>query len=225
MNKQTFISLIDNPSAIDGEIFDNLHELVEQYPYFFTARKLFLKSLFDNNSTSYQPELKLAAIHTGNRSLLQSFINKKTVISQQSDITDQQIKNREEDEFEFLEIDFEKSVTNMDYTFPEITEIEQKTISEKKKQQIDIIEKFIKNEPKIVIRHENGGNNNTDLTAGQNIETELLTETLANIYVKQKYYDKAIAMFQKLSLKFPQKSIYFANRISEINDIVNQVKK
>ena len=224
MNKQTFISLIDNPSAIDEEVFGELHKLVEQYPYFFAARKLFLKSLFDNNSTSYQPELKLAAIHAGNRSLLQSFINKKYSVPQVLNPSEQSSPDVKETEMEFIEIDFEKPVIRTTYSLPKIDDLELKPLSEKKKQQIEIIDKFIKSEPKLVIRDDRS-ENNPDLTANQYIETELLSETLANVYVKQKYYDKAIAMFQKLSLKFPQKSIYFANRISEINDIVNQVKK
>ena len=33
----------------------------------------------------------------------------------------------------------------------------------------------------------------------------LLTETLANIYIKQKHYDKAINIFEKLRLKYPEK--------------------
>ena len=45
---------------------------------------------------------------------------------------------------------------------------------------------------------------------------ELITETLANIYAEQKKYDKAVDAFKKLSLKYPEKSAYFALRIKEI---------
>lgn len=44
----------------------------------------------------------------------------------------------------------------------------------------------------------------------------ILTETLAGIYISQKQYAKAINIFRKLSLKYPEKSVYFASRISEI---------
>ncbi len=46
-------------------------------------------------------------------------------------------------------------------------------------------------------------------------EDGLLSETLAEIYIKQGKYDKAVEMYRKLSLRNPQKSIYFARKIDE----------
>lgn len=45
---------------------------------------------------------------------------------------------------------------------------------------------------------------------------DLVTETLANIYADQENYEKAIKAFEKLQLKYPEKRIYFAGRIKEI---------
>jgi len=50
---------------------------------------------------------------------------------------------------------------------------------------------------------------------------EIITETLATLYYNQKKYDKALEAFRKLSLKYPEKSVYFATRIEEIEKIKN----
>ena len=47
-------------------------------------------------------------------------------------------------------------------------------------------------------------------------EDGLASESLAEIYVKQGKYDKAMDMYRKLSLRNPQKNAYFARKIEEI---------
>lgn len=47
-------------------------------------------------------------------------------------------------------------------------------------------------------------------------EEDLISESLAEILIRQGKYDKAIDMYQKLSLRIPQKNAYFARKINEI---------
>ena len=51
---------------------------------------------------------------------------------------------------------------------------------------------------------------------------DLCSETLAKIYYDQGNFQRAKSMFERLSLKYPKKSSYFAARIKEINDIINK---
>ena len=45
---------------------------------------------------------------------------------------------------------------------------------------------------------------------------DFVTETLAKIYADQGYYDKAIEVYAKLILLYPEKSTYFATLVNEI---------
>lgn len=48
---------------------------------------------------------------------------------------------------------------------------------------------------------------------------ELMTETLAKVYLEQKNYKKAIQAYRILSLKYPEKNSYFADRIQDLKEI------
>jgi hypothetical protein len=43
-----------------------------------------------------------------------------------------------------------------------------------------------------------------------------MTETLAKVYLEQRKFQKAIQAYEILILKYPEKSTFFANRISDI---------
>jgi len=51
---------------------------------------------------------------------------------------------------------------------------------------------------------------------------EFLTETLARIYIKQGYFSKAIDIYERLSLKYPEKSSYFASLILEVKEHIKK---
>jgi len=100
--------------------------------------------------------------------------------------------------------------------------IENSVQKEEKKQEnttdklkkLEIIDKFIETNPKITPARE------LVETPSKPIETSdtthLMTETLARVYLEQKKYSKAIQAYEILILKYPEKSIFFADRIKDI---------
>jgi len=81
-----------------------------------------------------------------------------------------------------------------------------------------IIDKFLSENPKIKPVSDNAPKpkliNNED-----DISDSLMTETLARIYLEQKNYDKAIQSYKILSLKYPEKSSFFANQIKLVKEL------
>ena len=80
----------------------------------------------------------------------------------------------------------------------------------------DLIDKFIREEPRIT-PSKSTFYSPANMAKKSVVEPEdLITETLANIYAQQGNFQKAIHFYEKLSLKFPEKSRYFAALIDEL---------
>ena len=54
----------------------------------------------------------------------------------------------------------------------------------------------------------------------QDPEFDLFTETLAQIYAEQGYYEQAKSIYSKLILAYPEKSAYFAALIQKLEELI-----
>ena len=78
-----------------------------------------------------------------------------------------------------------------------------------------VIESFIENNPKISQLKDEV---NFVVKEKTDDISHLMTETLANLYIEQKLYTKAINAFQALANKHPERKAYFEEKIQEIKD-------
>ena len=90
--------------------------------------------------------------------------------------------------------------------------------SEKTREQIEIIEQFIKSNP-LITPPKSKPSENQDLAStlkSGEFGDHIVSETLAEILIRQGKKDKAIEVYKKLIWKFPQKKAYFAAQIEEL---------
>ena len=88
------------------------------------------------------------------------------------------------------------------------------TVDPLKQKKIALIDRFIENNPKISpVKEMSKIAHIPEQTQDQSY---LMTETLAKVYLEQKKYQKAIQAYEILILKYPEKSTFFADRISDI---------
>lgn len=92
----------------------------------------------------------------------------------------------------------------------------------KKPSSIDIIEKFIQENPSISKAKKDNYTASEIAQLSLNDNDDVVTETLARVYMKQGHYDKAIKTYQKLSLKIPEKKAFFASQIEVIEELKKQ---
>ncbi|MFV0247650.1 MAG: hypothetical protein ACK5H1_01635 [Tenacibaculum sp.] len=96
---------------------------------------------------------------------------------------------------------------------------ETENTEQKKAKQNLIINRFIENSPKITRPSKTSTSDFKVQQISQN--TQIMTETLAKVYLEQKKYDSAIKAYKILSLKYPKKSSFFANQIKHIKTLQN----
>lgn len=89
-----------------------------------------------------------------------------------------------------------------------------------------LIDKFLSSNTGIIIPKKTNDNSeqfteNEIIKKSTEENDEIITETLAVLYYNQKKYDKALEAFCKLSLKYPEKSTYFAAKMNEIEKLKN----
>ena len=343
MNREEFLKYLESPGQLDKRSILEMHELLNEFPYFQTAHLMLLRNLYVLGNIKFDSQLKKSAAFIGNRSVLYYLLQRpgitvggesgeskpyqkteepvteklkdKVPEKKESEVSitmetgekmkpeqaDKQgkealadvilkrieeIKKGKEDvqeknisagalpiagkilnEFaekkkpekraesqtkdskvnQILEIGNENEIIEDIYGEKEqldadelkimagddeLLELEEENIQENSRDTADekvkndeLINKFIINSPHILPKKPDvSDKEQTDISESSGRENEgFITETLAKIYINQGYYSKAIFAYEKLSLKFPEKSSYFATQIEKIKKLINEL--
>ncbi|MCF6181672.1 hypothetical protein [Lutibacter sp.] len=244
MNADRLTYLINHPNNLTSQDIEKLEKIKKEFPYFQSVKAIQLKGLYNSKNYKYNESLKKTAAYTIDRNILFEFItstpflarksqtkgkNKKIILNpikkdtsylpkaviEQKD-TEIETPNKETDILELGKpIKFNSTEP---HTFNEWMKLTTQKPIQRGKKSIDklkIIDQFIKTKPKIkpIAKQQTIIDVSTESTA----ENEnLMTETLAKVYLEQKKYAKAMQAYHILSLKYPEKSSFFANRIKAI---------
>ena len=191
-SKNSFSRIIKNFDPKDEKQASELKKILNSYPYFQSVSAHLLKSLKIQEKESFNELLPKTALLSYNRKTLRDWLH----TSEEINITD----SSKIEKYSFLDW--------FDIINDEVPKVEKK---------LDLIDEFIKNSPKIEFSREEKSNN--EITLDTKIKDELITETLAKIYVTQKKFNKAIKAYDILSLKYPKKSSFFADQINYIKKL------
>jgi tetratricopeptide (TPR) repeat protein len=217
MKAEQIFQYIQAPEKLNQETLPFLKELTQRHPAFEAAWILYLRNLKNINDSSFEQELINGAIRIQNRRKLYLFLNQKTQQTDQE--ASESIELEKADDAEIFNLIFAP-----EYRL-DTTETEEETQLPTRKEpgkKFSLIDKFLEAQPKMPLIRSNESVSPME-SADQNKDEndDLVTETLASIYAQQGYYKKAIQIFEKLSLKYPEKSTYFAAQIEKIKSLMN----
>ena len=237
--------LIEHPELMNKETLYDLRSLIALHPYYQTARLLMLKNLYLLHDSSFDDELRRAAIYITDRTKLFDLVEaghyqlkpqphrRKKAPASPTDRTLTLIDNflntvpdapapptapRKR-----LPTATDATVDYVAYLLREEEGDPQQEGREMRGQ--SLIDKFSNDEGgKMTLKDQPEYAPPTEET-GKNAEEGYFTETLARIYVKQGRYSKALEIIKRLNLNYPKKSAYFADQIRFLEKLITNNNK
>ena len=247
---KNIIELITEPESISDQQLSSLTELAKKYPFSGLVNTLLAKVYHFKKDIAFHNQLEKAAFTICDRKVLYKYIHRPALIRKIKSVIEDEddAKNPiQDDDPQLLEL--ERNIVSAAINLSIQQEVETSSVDESiasEYAKVDLTNhempltswlapKFISNE-----KSENQEKIIDDFIQGKQLQKstpffspletaklslvdndEFVTETLAEIHVKQGNYPKAIKIYENLMLKFPEKNTFFASRIRFIQEKSN----
>ena len=213
MNASQFLELIQKADRLEKADYLLLEKVQKNFNFFYLSHALATRFELKNQESS--PSLPLAAVTSPDRVWLKNWLLQ---------LHGSEKRQGEGGSSGHLEgdqsgkIKAKKREAPKDDLIESIRRKEKKGILDaEKRAQNDLIKEFSKKEIKLAtIKEIEANKNNENLaTSSTSLNEGLISETFAAILLQQGKKARAIEIYEKLALKFPEKRAYFANLIEK----------
>lgn len=210
IDKETFDQLVKNPGLITADVIPQLEATIRAFPYCQIPYSMLAKASSLAGTEKLEETRPRAAAYALSRVALQQLVESDNerydATVDVDDILEPQVTPEPLDSDDILISTVEQQAS---------AELQR---TEEQRRQQQIIQGFMKKNPRITRQDNNLEPVNIDLSGrlGGGGEGSIETEAFANILIRQGKIEKAIDVYQKLILKKPEKRNYFAKKLSEL---------
>jgi hypothetical protein len=239
---------MEDVSLLNNETLPELKQLVDDYPYFQTARMLYLKNLAILNDGRFGTELRKTAVYVPDRRMLYILIEEIRLIIEEREkeqtsattdpfeLIDQFLHENSQDPAPELVLRQPLSGEYFPLNFDDNAPVDKNDAPPLKHG--NLIDDYLKEEEQNTRHLWRDMDDEAEYPMPESIEwlqngnrdpgslsDSYFTETLARIFIKQKRYEKALEIIRNLSLNFPEKNVYFADQIRFLEKLIINIKK
>ena len=213
MNASQFLELIQKANRLEKADYLLLEKVQKNFNFFYLSHALATRFELKNQESS--PSLPLAAVTSPDRVWLKNWLLQPhgSEKRQGEGVSSEHLEGDQSGK-----IKAKKREAPKDDLIESIRRKEKKEILDaEKRAHNDLIKEFSKKEIKLAtIKEIEANKNNENLaTSSTSLNEGLISETFAAILLQQGKKAKAIEIYEKLALKFPEKRAYFANLIEK----------
>jgi tetratricopeptide (TPR) repeat protein len=216
MQPEQFLKLLHTPHSITPEEVQTLKNLLRRHPHFQIAHALLAKVAYDRDRLSADQAIQIAAVYATDRAYFKALLEDTQPFSASTREVMPATPIPEAGKIaKTRAYDFVNAYVN---TIQQ--KAEQKITKKKSLAQLNSIQVFLQEDVNFhpqSLQTSSYADLKIDLTQhSTTFHDHLATETLAQILGQQGKLQRALAIYEKLILKFPEKKTYFANCIEQL---------